>query len=287
MTLTLQDYQTDRSHFVVTREDVNRVLDDLSAPLQEALGVHTQRQVLWDGKLPIYPVMTQPENNAQWGELMPHWFTPYERPIPLHCLDNWALFAGLFREGLGISREEEHFTISNLLSVITASDMLIAFLPSTMGAGTFLRHGVLTIVLGILWLETDARDAWLSYCKTGAIRLREQMPSFDSDEDLSQWLSNTEQEAFVAAAGPVVAGEEGVSQFLNDTNRYENYSRLFQALALSVTALIEHYGIGWESWVFQAINVHYRLPDFGLEAISQWLQVQMTQQQSHTEHEAG
>jgi len=24
---------------------------------------------------------------------MPLWFKPYDRPVPLYCLDNWALFA--------------------------------------------------------------------------------------------------------------------------------------------------------------------------------------------------
>jgi hypothetical protein len=249
---------------------VLNAIDQVHPHVVEALGLHIQRQVLWNGQLPVYPVMTTPATNAQWGELMPHWFQPYERPIPIHYLDNWALFAGLYREALDLNASDEQFSPRCLLQVISGSDLLIAFLPSTMGAGHFLRHGALTILLSILWLDQPARDVWLDYHVKAGLHHAVQLPEVDLPSDLDRWLVKVEQSAFLVPEQELVAGESSVEAFLLDKDRYPAYLRLFEVLCVSVSALLAHYGPDWQSWVFQAVNVHYRLPNFGLEVIHEW-----------------
>jgi hypothetical protein len=116
---------------------------------REALAIHAQRQTLVDGELPAHLVMTTPATNGSWGELMPVWFKPYERPVPLYCLDNRALFALLYRRAFGPEAEASAFTIDNLRRVVVGADLLIPFLPGTDGAGRFLRYGVLPMLLAM------------------------------------------------------------------------------------------------------------------------------------------
>jgi len=42
-------------------------------------------------------------------------------------------------------------------------------------------------------------------------------------------------------------------------------------LCLSVTALAAGLGLDWRKWVFQVVNVGYRLPDFAMAEIVSWL----------------
>jgi hypothetical protein len=109
MTVTLDVYLNDRERYAVDRMQVQQVLNSVQQSAIDALGMHATRHALWDGWLPVNPVMTTPETNGGWGELMPVWFKPYERPMPLYCLDNWALFAGLYREAFGLTGPAEHF----------------------------------------------------------------------------------------------------------------------------------------------------------------------------------
>ena len=272
MTPAFETYLADRGRFAVERALVQRVLADVQPLALEALGLHAGRQVLWDGWLPVNPVMTTPETNGGWGELMPAWFKPYERPVPLYCLDNWALFAGLYREAFGPAAGGEHFDVENLVRSIVSGDLLLPFLPTTQGMGRFLRHGVLPTLLGICWLPGPAREAWLSFHAAGARALAADMPVLSTEPELEAWLIRVETDGLLVPERAAVAGEAAVAAFLADGDRYPAYLRLLQALCLSVTALAEHYGPDWRSWCFQAVNAHYRLPGFGLPEIQAWLQ---------------
>jgi len=275
----------------VPRELAQRALDWAQPFALEALGIHTLRQTLVDGELPAYVVTTSPEANGGWGELMPVWFRPYDRPVPLHCLDNWALFALLYRSAFGLDVSPSGspggapssgsprvagggrlpaFTVDNLARVIVGADLLIPFLPGTDGAGRFLRHGALPILLAILWLEPEARDAWLALHERGARKFAEDH-HLRSIGNLGEWLERIEDEAWLAPERGIVAGEESVAAFLADTDRVSKYALLFGGLCLGVSALAAGYGVDWRKWVFQAVNVSYRLPGFGLGEIGTWL----------------
>jgi hypothetical protein len=149
MTPTLADCVAFRARFAVTRELAQSALAWAQPLAREALGIHAQRQTLVDGELPAHLVMTTPATNGSWGELMPVWFKPYERPVPLYCLDNRALFALLYRRAFGPEAEASAFTIDNLRRVVVGADLLIPFLPGTDGAGRFLRYGVLPMLLAM------------------------------------------------------------------------------------------------------------------------------------------
>lgn len=264
-------FKAGQTRYDVDRTRVQQVLSELQPLALEALGVQAGRHVLWDGWLPVHPVMTTPHTNGGWGELMPVWFKPYERPVPFYCLDNWTLFAWLYSEAFGPGADTGHFTIENLTRVIVASNLLIAFLPSTQGAGGFLRQGALTVLLGILWLEPPARDAWLAMHAAGAEALAPHLPDLADKNALDGWLMKVETEAFIVPEQSLVAGEDAALAFLSDETRYRPYLRLIQTLCLSVSVLSEGYGPDWREWIFQAVNVHYRMPDFGLTMLSNWL----------------
>ena len=68
-----------------------------------------------------------------------------------------------------------------------------------------------------------------------------------------------------------MAGDAAVSAFLADSTRVTQYSMLFSGLCLSVSALAAAPGIEWRRWVFQAVNVGYRAPEFALKEISDGL----------------
>ena len=267
---TVDEYLKYRPRFAVTRDLAPRALAWAQPPAMEALGIHTKRQTLVGDELPAYVVMTTPETNGGWGELMPVWFKPYERPVPLYCLDNWTLFALLYRSALGPEADGTAFTIENLVRVVVGADLLIPFLPGTDGTGRFLRHGVLSILLAILWLEPETRDAWLAMHDCGARH-------FVTENDLghvanlNEYLERVEHDAWLVPERAVVAGEAAVGAFLTDTIRARPYAALFGGLCLGVSALAAGYGLDWRQWIFQAVNVAYRLPGFGLNEVAIWL----------------
>ncbi len=84
------------------------------------------------------------------------------------------------------------------------------------------------------------------------------------------WL---EAQAFLMAEGRKIGGEEPVRAFLANAEQCEAYAALFGGLCFSVSALYDWYGPEWESWIFQAVNVHYRYAGFGLEQWAKWLGV--------------
>ena len=267
---TAAEYLQLRGSFAVTREVAQSALSWAQPLAMEALGIHTQRQTLVEGELPAYAVMTTPETNGGWSEFMPVWFKPYERPVPLYCLDNWALFALLYRSAFGPGADTSAFTVETLVRVIIGADLLIPFLPGTDGAGRFLRHGALPVLLAILWLEPETRDAWLAMHECGAREFAAEH-HLNQVDNLSEWLERIENDAWLAPEREPVAGEAAVKAFLADSTRLPQYSALFGGLCLSVSALAASRGIDWRAWVFQAVNVGYRTPDFGLNEISDWL----------------
>lgn len=236
----------------------------------EALGIHTQRQTLVEGELPAYIVMTTPETNGGWGELMPAWFKPYERPVPLYCLDNWAMFALLYQSSFGEEANVEAFNIENVLRVVIGADLLIPFLPSTDGAGRFLRHGAMPILLSILWLEPDAREAWLALHERGARKFSEE-GRLQQVKNLNEYLERIENDAFLVPEQKKVFNESAARSFLDDATQINQYRALFSGLCLSVSSLTAALGTDWRRWIFQAINVGYRTPEFGVTEIGAWL----------------
>jgi hypothetical protein len=263
------DYREARSRFAVTRDLARQALAWAQPFAMESLGIHAQRQTLIDGELPAYLAMTTPETNGGWGELMPLWFKPYERPVPFYCLDNWTLFALLYQSAFGSDADTSAFTIENLARVMFGADLLIPFLPGADGTGRFLRHGALPMLLAMLWLESGTREAWLAMHACGARRLA-------SEKNLRQigapgnYLDRVEQDAWMVAEGAGIAGE-AIGAFLADVNRAQPYATLFSGVCLSVSALAAEYGADWRRWIFQAVNVAYRLPDFGLAQLEAWL----------------
>ena len=271
MTLpTFASYLDSKPLFAVTRPMAHAALTWAQPLAMEALGIHTQRQTLVEGELPAYILMTTPETNGGWGELMPVWFKPYERPVPLYCLDNWAMFALLYRSSFGKEVNVEAFNVENLLRVVIGADLLIPFLPSTDGAGRFLRHGAMPILLSILWLEPDVRDAWLTMHESGARNFFEtgRLPQM---ENLNYYLEQLENDAFLVPEQKKVVNESTARSFLDDEAHAERYRALFSGLCLSVTALADALGSDWRRWIFQAVNVGYRTPEFGVTEIGAWL----------------
>jgi hypothetical protein len=189
----------------------------------------------------------------------------------LYCLDNWALFAVLYRSAFGPDADTSAFTLANLARVVIGADLLIPFLPSTDGAGRFLRHGALPILLSVLWLEPAARDAWLMLHACGA-RIFAMENDLRHTEYLGEWMEYVENTAWLVPERERIAGETAVRDFLADTDRVGSYSRLFGGLCLSVSALAVALGVEWRQWIFQTINVAYRLPGFGLTELAAWLE---------------
>jgi hypothetical protein len=269
------EYLELRKRFRVTRELAQSALAWAQPLALEALGIHARRQALFDGELPAYIVMTTPETNGGWGEFMPVWFKPYERPVPLYCLDNWALFALFYRSAFGPDMDETDgaaFSITNLVRVVLGADLLIPFLPGTDGAGRFLRHGALPVLLASLWLEPEVREAWLRLHNRGAHRFAVEN-GLAQIGDVGEWLERVENEAWLVPERVPVAGEAAVRAFLARAEDTRSYGALFGGLCLGVSALFAALGDDWRRWVFQAVNVGYRTADFGLSEIRRWLEL--------------
>lgn len=236
---------------------------------RRALGAHAHRDMLGLGdSLQFIPVMTAPEDNGGWGELMPVWFKPYQRPLPIYVLNNWALVALLYRRWLGEVGPE--FEVGNLLRIFVGGDLLMPFLPATQRGGQFLRHGALTILLGTLWLDPPARGAFLGWSASGARRFAEAY-SLRGRAAPGEFMGQLEFEAFMLAESGKIGGEARVREFLADDVRFDMYAALFGGLCFSVAALHDWYGPDWEAWIFQAVNVHYRYADFGVRAWEKWM----------------
>lgn len=262
-------YLAYRQQFAVSRGQAIDTLAWAEPLARRALGAHAQRDKMDMGEgLQLIPVMTTAEDNGGWGELMPVWFKPYERPLPVFILDNWALIALLYRHWLG--EVGPQFNAENLLKIFVGGDILIPFLPQTERGGHFLRHGALTVLLATLWLEPEVRDTFIAYNATAARRFAE-VHRLREQTDLNAYLGQVEFEAFFIAEGSKIGGKDKVGAFLADEARFDAYAALFGGLCFSLAALYDWYGPDWEEWVFQAVNVHYRYAHFSLEAWAKWL----------------
>ena len=268
---SFEQYLEYRQRFAVSRELAVQTLSWAEPLARQALGIHAQRDQMDMGDTLHYiPVLTTAKNNGGWGELMPVWFKPYERPLPIYILDNWAMLAILWQHWLG--EIGSAYNIQNLLKIFVGSDLLIPFLPKVQRGGHFLRHGAFTILLGILWLEAEERQEFITQIAAGAERfaavykLREQ-------SNLEEFMAQTEFEAFFIAEGSMIGGEDKIKSFLDDKGRFETYAALFGGLCFTVAALYDSYGAAWQNWIYQKVNLDYRLARFGLEAWANWLEI--------------
>lgn len=271
-TPSFDQYLEYRRDFAVSRELATATLEWAEPLARQALGVHAHRDGLGMGeKLQYIPAMTSAADNGGWGELMPAWFKPYERPLPIFILDNWALTACIWQSWFGNVGPE--FNVENLLKIFLGGDLLIPFLPQVQGGGYFLRHGAFTMLLGVLWLEPASRDAFLAYNSRGARRFAE---AYDlrHQADLEQFIGQLEFEALFLAEGAKIGGQEKVRDFLADEAMFSAYAALFGGLCFSLVALYDWYGPDWQSWIFQKVNLDYRLGRFGLQAWAKWLGVE-------------
>jgi hypothetical protein len=263
------DYLKLRQQFAVTRESAVRALEWAEPLAREALGHYAHREKLGLGEqMQIIPVLTTPADNGGWGEMMPAWFKPYERPLPLFILDNWATPALCWRYWLGDIGPA--FCIDNLLKIFTTSSILIPLMPATQRGGAFLRQGALTVLLGLLWLPPAEHEPFLAALPAAASRFAERH-RWREKTDLAQAAEWLEAEAFLMVEGQRIHGEEKLRAFFADTPRFESFAALYGGLSFSLAALYHEYGPNWQDWIYQAANVHYRYAAFGLEAWAKWL----------------
>lgn len=267
---TFAKYLEYQERFSVTRELAVNTLAWAEPLARESLGVHALRDQMDMGEQIQYvPVMTTAENNGGWGELMPIWFKPYERPLPIYILDNWAMLALLWQQWLG--GVGPAYNVQNLLKIFVGSTLLIPFLPQVQRGGHFLRHGAFTILLGILWLDPDSRREFMTHIAAGADRFAANY-LLQNHNNLQEFMEQIEFEAFFIAEGSKIGGEKKIQSFLDDRNRFETYAVLYGGLCFSVAALYDWYGSDWKNWIYQKVNLDYRFAHFGLDAWLSWLQ---------------
>nr|NIP25279.1 hypothetical protein [Phycisphaerae bacterium]NIX29094.1 hypothetical protein [Phycisphaerae bacterium] len=137
---------------------------------------------------------------------------------------------------------------------------------------SFLSHGAFTIFLGLLWLEAESQKAFWQAIETGASSFANTY-NLRQQNDLSDYMRQVEFEAFFIAEGSKIGGDEKIEAFLANEAQYQTYQALFGGLCFSLAALYKWYGPEWEKWVFQKINLDYRLARFGLEAWAKWLNI--------------
>jgi hypothetical protein len=286
--LTFADYQYHRGRFAVDRDLVRRSITICEPLVIEALSVLVQPH-LWRGELPVYPVMTSPPENGGWGHLMPVWFKPQDRPIPLYALDNWALFALVYAHSFGPSDEAKRlvsqvFTAENVVRVVVGTQLQLPFLPSTQGRGHFFRHGMLPFLLSILWLEEDERRAWLRLHEFGAQRFIERRSP--ASHALRALLDELEYAIFGRLERNAVTGDQAVTAFLSGSDDSVEspelpsllslYQDMFGAVGLGITALAAYYRSkpldAWRDWILHELIMPYRMHDYGIEAITSLLQ---------------
>ncbi len=282
--LTFVDYKQLTTLYAVDRDLIRHSIAICEPLVIEALDIHAQRH-LWRGELPVYPVMTTPQDNGGWGHLMPLWFKPQERPIPFYAMNNWALFALVYAHSFGPSDEarqlvQQIFTVENLVRVVVGTNLQLPFLPTTQGRGRFFRNGMLPFLLSILWLDQETRRAWLRLHKLGGQRfvVRQGLASY---EDSTTMLTELEYSIFGRLERNNITTDEKVVAFLSPADGSTGsteipsllnlYQAMFGAIGLGITALAAHYRDkpleAWRDWILTEITMPYRMPDYGIEAI--------------------
>ncbi len=281
------EYHQYRSLFAVDDNLIRRTIAACEPLVTEALSVFAQPH-LWRGELPVYVVLTTPEENGGWGHLMPLWFKPQDRPVPIYALNNWALFALVYAYSFGSSAKagqliQQVFTLENIVRVVVGTNLQLPFLPTTQGHGSFFRQGMLPFLVSILWLEEETCRAWLHLHELGA-------QHFIASHNLAACadpvtvLTELEYTVFSRLERNTITTEEAVAAFLtppaNSTNGDVSpitpsllalYQSMFGAINLGVTALAAYYQHkpleAWRDWILQEIIIPYRMPDYGVEAI--------------------
>ena len=295
LTLNFELYQANKSHFAVDRALIQDTFDRCEPRAVEALSVFGERH-LWQGRLPVYPIMVTPPDNGGWGHLLPMWFKPHERPVPFYTLDNWAFFATMYTRSFGASDEarkliETFFTGKNLVKVVVGSNLLLPFLPSTQGAGLFFRHGMLPFLLSILWLDKPDYQAWLRLHMLGAEQFAATLHLADEPDpvealDMLEFavfarlerngIETDEAVASLLSVSPLLAEERpGVREAEAEFSLLDAYHTLFGAICLGVSALAETYQdnplSAWREWAYPELAFPYRTPDYGKLAILSYL----------------
>lgn len=280
--LTFADYQHLTTLYAVDRDLIRQSIAVCEPVVIEALGVHVQRH-LWRGELPVYPVITTPQENGGWGHLMPLWFRPQERPIPFYAVNNWALFALVYAHSFGPSDEakqlvKETFTVENLVRVVVGTNLQLPFLPTTQGRGRFFRNGMLPYLLSILWLDEETRRAWLRLHELGAQRFIQER-GLASCEDINAELTELEYSIFGRLERNNITTDEAVAELFENGSTGSTeapsllnlYHTMFGAICLGITALARYYSDksleAWRDWILTEITMPYRMPDYGIEAI--------------------
>jgi hypothetical protein len=285
--LTFTDYQHYCRLFSVDYELIRRSIAACEPLVIEALSVFA-RPHLWRDELPVYPVLTTPPENGGWGHLMPLWFKPQDRPVPVYALNNWALFALVYAHSFGPSDTarqlaQQVFTVENLVRVVVGTNLQLPFLPTTQGRGSFFRQGMLPFLLSILWLEEDTCRAWLHLHELGS-RYFIALHNLPISADPVAVLTELEYAIFSQLERNTVTSDEAVAAFLAPTANSMNretpaktsslltlYQAMFGAINLGVTALAAYYRHkpleAWRDWILQEFIIPYRMPDYGVEAI--------------------
>lgn len=293
--LTFAHYQDYRSLFVVDHDLIRDSIAVCEPLVIEALSVFV-RPHLWRGELPVYPVLTTPQENGGWGHLMPVWFKPQDRPVPVYALNNWALFALVYAHSFGPldtagQLVRQVFTVENVVRVVVGTNLQLPFLPTTQGHGSFFRQGMLPFLLAILWLEEETRRAWLHLHELGAQHFIASH-NLTIQADPVAVLTELEYTIFSRLERNTVNSDEAVAAFLAATANSMNkdaptktpslltlYQAMFGAINLGVTALAAYYHSkpleAWRDWILQEIIIPYRMPDYGVEAIKTLVRYEM------------
>jgi len=268
---TFDQYLEYRQRFAVSRELALSTLEWAEPLARHTLGAHANRdQMNMGDRLHYIPLMTSASNNGGWGELMPVWFKPYERPLPIFILDNWAMFALLWQHWL--DDVGPAFNVENVLKIFLGGDLLIPFLPQVQEGGHFLRNGAFPILQAIRWLEPEVRDTFMASIRHGAQRFAEAY-KLREQADLGEYMGLLEFVAFFSTEGHKIGEEEKIRAFLANETQFNTYAALFGGLCFTLAALDDWYGPNWEKRLFHNVNVEYRFANFGLEAWAKWLEV--------------
>lgn len=281
--IAFSEYQQLKPKFEVERALIQAALED-SQPLA-ITALHNFARNLWNGQLPVYVSMTTPVSNGGWGHLMPLWFKPAERPVPFYTLENWTVFAMVYRNSFGRSEEigviaDRTFTVENIVRLVAGNNLLLPFLPSTDGQGYFFRHGMLPYLLSILWQDDDVKSDLIKLHQIGA-RTFIRKHGLAEKKDLFEWLSNLEHEVFSQLERNNILDDESVEGLLFDQEEgsfFNLYSSMFGAISLGISALVSHYQDKpmeeWQTWFYQELSYPYRMPNFGEEAIVNLIQAE-------------
>jgi hypothetical protein len=282
--LTVANYQHYTTLFKVEPDLIRRSIARCEPLLIDALSIHAQPH-LWRGELPVYSILTTPQDNGGWGHLMPFWFKPQDRPVPFYALENWALFALVYAGSFGPSDEAKRlvkrvFTVENVVRTVVGTNLQLPFLPSTQGRGRFFRHGMLPFLLSMLWLDEDTSQAWFRLHELSAQRLIA-AHGLATAEDPITMLTEMEYAIFGRLERNTITNDEAVAAFLSQTDDPDELARspsllslyqdMFGAIGLGVTALANYYQdnpLGaWREWVGRELAMPYRMHDYGIKAI--------------------